>query len=403
MRDQSIPASSSAQPRWTKCLPPDWRNASLLGRLLTSDGPTPILVRDGRALDISKTAPTVAQFLERSSRETAGPDLGPLDDLDLRPAWETDHAALKLLSPIDLQCIKAAGVTFAVSAIERVIEERARGQASEAEAIRAALRERVGSDIRSVRPGSPEARKLKDALIADGLWSQYLEVAIGPDAEVFTKAPILSSVGWGDFIGIRSDSVWNNPEPEIVLVCDRNGHPVGAALGNDVNLRCIEGRSALLLGKAKDNNASCAVGPFIRLFDKTFSLDDVRQAVVRLEIVGEDNYRLEGQSSMSEISRDPLELVGQTIGKHHQYPDGFALFLGTMFAPTDDRGGEGKGFTHKIGDVVRVSSDKLGVLENKVTHCDQAAPWQFGVGDLMRNLAARGLLANCTAKVEAKA
>lgn len=353
--------------------------------------------------DISAVAPTVAQFLNAPSREAAGRDLGQLDEFDLRPAWEQQRAALKLLSPIDLQCIKAAGVTFAVSAVERVIEERARGQSGKAEAIRAGLRERVGSDIRSVKPGSPEAKKLKDALIADGLWSQYLEVAIGPDAEVFTKAPVLSSVGWGDFIGIRSDSVWNNPEPEILLVCDRRGHPVGATLGNDVNLRCIEGRSALLLGKAKDNNASCAIGPFIRLFDETFTIDDVRRAVVRLEVGGEDNYRLEGQSSMAEISRDPLDLVEQTIGKHHQYPDGFVLFLGTMFAPTDDRDGTGSGFTHKLGDIVCVSSDKLGVLENKVTHCDQAAPWQFGVGDLMCNLAARGLLSNSAAKMEAKA
>ncbi|MDE1939961.1 MAG: fumarylacetoacetate hydrolase family protein, partial [Alphaproteobacteria bacterium] len=322
--------------------------------------------------------------------------------LDLRRAWDGSSGRMRLLAPVDLQCIKAAGVTFAVSAVERVIEERARGEASRAEAIRAALRDRVGTDIRSVKPGSPEAKKLKDALIADGLWSQYLEVAIGPDAEVFTKAPTLSSVGWGDWVGVRSDSVWNNPEPEIVLVCDRAGRTLGAALGNDVNLRCIEGRSALLLGKAKDNNASCSIGPFIRLFDDTFALDDVRKAVVRLEVVGEDGYRLEGKSSMTEISRDPLELVGQTIGKHHQYPDGFALFLGTMFAPTDDRGAPGSGFTHKQGDVVRVSSEKLGVLENKVTCCDAAPPWTFGVGDLMCNLASRGLLKGRATGAEVK-
>jgi fumarylacetoacetate (FAA) hydrolase family protein len=297
-----------------------------------------------------------------------------------------------LLSPIDLQCIKAAGVTFAVSAVERVIEERARGEAGKAEQIRAALRDRVGADIRSVKPGSPEAGKLKEALIADGLWSQYLEVAIGPDAEVFTKAPCLSSVGWGAFIGVRSDSVWNNPEPEIVIVCDRKGRALGAALGNDVNLRCFEGRSALLLGKAKDNNGSCAIGPFIRLFDSHFSMDDVRRAVVRLEVDGEDGFKLTGSSSMTLISRDPEELVRQTIGKHHHYPDGFVLFLGTMFAPTEDRDAKGKGFTHHVGDVVRVSSEKLGVLENKVTHCDKAPEWKFGIGDLMANLAGRGLL-----------
>lgn len=379
--------------RLTLHLPQDWQNAVLLGRLQSQDGPTPVLVTGGRLLDVSAFAPTSADFLARWWGEIpAGRDLGPLEDIDFRPAWQDEAGRYRLLAPVDLQCIKAAGVTFAVSAVERVIEERARGEASRAEAIRQALRERVGADIRAVRPGSPEAAKLKEALIADGLWSQYLEVAIGPDAEVFTKAPVLSAVGWGDYVGVRSDSVWNNPEPEVVLACDSKGRALGAALGNDVNLRCIEGRSALLLGKAKDNNASCAVGPFIRLFDGGFTLDDVRKAVVRLEIEGEDDYRLEGKSSMAEISRDPLELAGQTLCKHHQYPDGFVLFLGTMFAPTDDRNGDGKGFTHKPCDIVRVSSEKLGVLENKVTLCEKAPPWRFGIGDLMRNLAGRGLL-----------
>jgi fumarylacetoacetate (FAA) hydrolase family protein len=303
-----------------------------------------------------------------------------------------DGAGLRLLSPFDLQCIKAAGVTFAVSAIERVIEERARGDAAKADSLRAGLRERVGADIRAVKPGSEAAQKLKAVLIADGLWSQYLEVAIGPDAEVFTKSPPLSSVGWGDWIGVRSDSAWNNPEPEVVLACDRTGRILGAALGNDVNLRDIEGRSALLLGKAKDNNASCAIGPFIRLFHDSFGLDDVRRAVVRLQIAGEDGFELEGESSMAQISRDPAELVAQTIGRHHQYPDGFALFLGTMFAPIVDRGAKGLGFTHRIGDVVRVSAERLGTLENKVSTCDKVPPWTFGVAELMKNLSARGLL-----------
>ncbi|HKE93103.1 MAG TPA: fumarylacetoacetate hydrolase family protein [Povalibacter sp.] len=373
-------------------LPPDWRDAVLVGRIQRPDGPTPIVVVHGRARDVSQFAPTVSQLLNRWNGEIPpGQDLGPLEALPISRAFEGD-AQLRLLSPFDLQCIKASGVTFAVSAIERVIEERARGDAARADSLRASLRERIGTDIRSVKPGSDAAKRLKDVLIADGLWSQYLEVAIGPDAEIFTKGPPLSSVGWGDWIGVRSDSAWNNPEPEVVLACDGAGRILGATLGNDVNLRDIEGRSALLLGKAKDNNASSAIGPFIRMFDGRFTLDDVRRAVVRLEITGADNFRLEGSSSMAQISRDPEELVAQTIGRHHHYPDGFALFLGTMFAPIVDRGAPGLGFTHKSDDIVRVSSERLGMLENKVTTCDKAPPWVFGIGELMQNLALRGLL-----------
>jgi fumarylacetoacetate (FAA) hydrolase family protein len=374
-------------------LPQDYRQALLFGRLQTAQGPTPILVRGGRVLDVSGVAPTSSQFLSLPDLEDVdGRDLGPIEALGLRQAWAGGEGPPKLLSPIDLQCVKASGVTFAVSALERVIEERARGDAGASHAIRQTLRETVGGELASVKPGSVQAEQLKAALIAQGLWSQYLEVAIGKDAEIFTKGPPLSSVGWGDFVGVRADSAWNNPEPEIVLVCDREGRVRGASLGNDVNLRDLEGRSALLLGKAKDNNASCAIGPFIRLFDDRFSLDDVRRAEVNLEIEGEDGFALQGSSSMGLISRDPLELVGQTIGANHQYPDGFALFLGTMFAPIQDRDAPGQGFTHKSGDVVRISADRLGVLENKVTTCDQAPPWRFGLGDLMRNLASRGLL-----------
>ncbi len=371
-------------------LPLDWRDATLVGRLDRGDGPTPIVVSAGRVIDVSSAAPTVSSLLESWRGAPSGRDLGDISELGLKPAWVGADLP-RLLAPIDLQCVKAAGVTFAVSAVERVIEERARGDYARAQAIRDTLKDRVGSDIRAAKPGSPQAARLKAALIADGLWSQYLEVAIGPDAEIFTKSPILSSVGWGDFIGIRSDSDWNNPEPEVVIVCDSDGRARGAALGNDVNLRDFEGRSALLLGKAKDNNASCSIGPLIRMFDDGFTMDDIRKAVLELDVVGRDNYRLEGRSSMAEISRDPLELVRQAMSEH-QYPDGFVLFLGTLFAPIQDRDTAGRGFTHKEGDVVRVSTPRLGVLENRVTTSLSAPPWTFGVGSLMQNLAARGLL-----------
>ena len=363
------------------CLPSDSSVGHFLGRAQTPDGPVVLAIREGRLFDLTSDSASAAGAVARRAFG-GGTDLGPVED-GLPLGWS-------LLSPIDLQCIKASGVTFALSAIERVIEERARGDAARASAIRGELEDKVGAGIRSVVPGSEDAAQLKRVLIEAGMWSQYLEVAIGPDAEIFSKSPVLSSIGHGAPIGVRSDSHWNNPEPEVVLVCDPHGEIVGAALGNDVNLRDFEGRSALLLSKAKDNNASCAIGPFIRLLDDGFTLDDVRSAVVELEIDGPDGYRLEGRNDMTQISRDPLDLVDQCLSEHH-YPDGFVLFCGTLFAPTQDRDEPGAGFTHRLGDRVTIRSDRIGTLVNSVTTSRDAPAWETGIGAFVRNLASRGL------------
>jgi fumarylacetoacetate (FAA) hydrolase family protein len=354
----------------TEILPADYKSGQFIGRAQSPAGPCVIAIHEGRLFDLTEEV-------------GGGRDLGPVEG-GLPEGWT-------LLSPIDLQCVKACGVTFAVSAIERVIEERARGDSAKAAEIRDGLEARIGAGIRSVVPDSAEAAELKQLLIAEGMWSQYLEVAIGPDAEVFSKSPVLSTVGSGAEIGVRSDSAWNNPEPEVVLAVDPRGEVVGATLGNDVNLRDFEGRSALLLSKAKDNAASCAVGPFIRLFDDGFTIDDVRQANVDLTIEGTDGYRLEGTNVMAEISRDPLDLVAQTMSEHH-YPDGFVLFCGTLFAPTQDRDTPGGGFTHKVGDVVTIASRRLGKLVNTVTTSRDAPAWETGIAAFARNLAQRGLI-----------
>jgi len=366
-------------------LPTDVAVAVLAGRLLRSDGPVIVLIRDGRVEDVTRFAPTMADLIDADDPLALhGDEIGTVEEL-------VAGSLGLVLAPVDVQVIKAAGVTFALSAIERVIEERARGDHREAAAIRGKLEQKIGGAIRSVKPGSPEAAQLKSALLEEELWSQYLEVAIGPDAEIFTKTALLASVGTGVPIGVRSDSHWNNPEPEVVLAVNSRGEIKGATLGNDVNLRDFEGRSALLLSKAKDNNASCAIGPFVRLFDDRFTLDNVRSAEVALEIEGEDGFTLEGRSEMAQISRDPTDLVTQAMSEHH-YPDGFMLFLGTLFAPVEDRDEPGRGFTHKVGDRVRISSPRLGALENVVRTSRDAPAWSFGVRDLMRNLAGRGLL-----------
>jgi fumarylacetoacetate (FAA) hydrolase family protein len=319
-----------------------------------------------------------------------GTALGSLAEIAGAPVG--DPGRTHFLAPCDLQAIKACGVTFARSMVERVIEERAAGDPLKAEAVRARVGAAIGDSLRDIRPGSLAAARVKAALIAEGLWSQYLEVGIGPDAEVFNKAQVLSSVGPGADVGLHPDSRWNNPEPEVVLAVSSRGRIVGATLGNDVNLRDIEGRSALLLPKAKDNNASCAIGPMIRLFDAGFGLDAVRAAELTLTVEGPEGYALTGHSSMKEISRDPEDLVAQTIGRHHQYPDGFMLFLGTLFAPTDDRDVPGEGFTHRLGDRVTIAAPGLGRLVNIVRLSTDCPEWTFGAAALMRNLSARALL-----------
>ena len=383
-----------------KCLPGDGCAGTLIGRVwLPDEGPAVVLLRDDGVFDISRTAPTVAGLLNEPDSvailATTPRDrrIGTLAEiLENSGAEARDPTRPWFVAPIDLQAIKAAGVTFIRSLLERVVEEQARGNPARAAEVRSSLAAEIGGDLAAVQPGSAEAERLKAALQKRGMWSQYLEVGIGPDVEIFTKCQPMASIGIGAEIGLHPSSVWNNPEPEIVLAVNAAGRIVGATLGNDVNLRDFEGRSALLLAKAKDNNGSCAIGPFLRLFDRTFSLEDARRAEVALQVRGTEGYVLNGHSSMTMISRDPAEIVAQAIGPTHQYPDGFVLFLGTMFAPIDDRDAPGQGFTHKTGDIVTVSSPKLGALVNRVGRSDKIPPWEFGALALMRNLAGRGLL-----------
>jgi len=382
-------------------LPADHAHAVLVGRawLPEAGGPTVVRVTADGVFDLSAIAPTMSELLEVDGAAATIRAAGALPRIAATAAALANSAAAGrdervpwFLAPCDLAAIKAAGVTFVSSMLERVIEEQARGDPAKAEAVRKAVVAIIGDDLSRVRPGSPEAARLKDALIAQRVWSQYLEVGIGPDAEIFTKSQPMSAVGTGADIGIHPKSEWNNPEPEIVLAVNSRGRIAGATLGNDVNLRDFEGRSALLLGKAKDNNASCAIGPFIRLFDERFGIDDVRRAKLAMRVDGPEGFTLDGESSMAMISRDPEDLVAQAIGPNHQYPDGFVLFLGTMFAPTKDRHAPGQGFTHAVGDVVTVTTPALGVLVNRVERSDRIAPWTLGASALMRNLARRRLI-----------
>lgn len=376
---------------------PKATDALLVGRMEVPDvGPVLVAVRGDELVDITaEVGPTMSDLLDRADvaavvRSASGGERWPLADV-LAASLNRTAGRPRLLSPVDLSALKAAGVTFARSMVERVVEERAKGDPHRA----LELRDRLGDTIEAAthaRPGSPEAAAIKEQLVAEGLWSQYLEVGIGPDPEIFTKGQPMSSVGVGAYIGVLERSTWNNPEPEVVLLCTSDGRAVGATLGNDVNLRDFEGRSALLLAEAKDNNASCALGPFIRLFADDFGIGDLRESDVELRIVGEDGFDLQAVSHVAEMSRTFDELVGHCHGAHHQYPDGFVLFTGTMFAPTQDRGTPGEGFTHHLRDQVIISNPALGALVNEVTTAEQAPPWTVGVRALVRNLLDRGLL-----------
>lgn len=390
----------SWMPDTTTALPVDRDDAVLVGRVWQPEvgGPTPVVLVGDEVRALDRRYPTMRDLLETddpatAARAEAGPVVGSIDEVLANSAFDRrDPGTPWLLAPHDLQAVKAAGVTFAVSMIERVIEERARGDHEAAAELRALIADRIGGDLRGVVPGSKRAGELKQLLIQEGIWSQYLEVGIGPDAEIFTKGQPLSTVGMGAAIGVLSSSTWNNPEPEVAVAVSSRGQIVGATLANDVNLRDIEGRSALLLGKAKDNNASGSTGPFIRLFHGGFDLDSVRTMSVSVSVSGQDGFTMSATSDMSLISRDPVDLVGQLMGAHHQYPDGAMLMMGTMFAPIDDRDAPGMGFTHKREDVVTIRSERLGSLVNVVRHSEECEPWSFGVRDLMSNLARRGLL-----------
>jgi fumarylacetoacetate (FAA) hydrolase family protein len=379
-------------------LPADRAAATLVGRVHdpAEAGPAVVAVRGDELVDLTGVTPTLTDLLEHPdpaglARTAAGRGSWPL--AQVLDNTLTGGAGPRLLAPADLQVLKAAGVTFVKSMLERVIEERAGGDVRRSAEIRTQVEQAIGGTLAAIAPGSEQASAVKEVLVRDGLWSQYLEVGLGPDPEIFTKAPLLAAVGVGAEVGIAAGSEWNNPEPEVALAIRSDGRIVGVTLGNDVNLRDVEGRSALLLPKAKDNNASAALGPFLRIFDDGFGLDDVRALDVRLEVVGEDGFVLDGRSSMREISRDPQDLARAALGRHHQYPDGLILYTGTLFAPTEDRGAPGKGFTHHVGDVVRISTPKLGTLVNRVARSEECPEWTFGVRALLANLTARGLLA----------
>lgn len=380
---------SASAAQLTEVLPVDADRAVLVGRVWDSEsgGPRPVRVHGENVYDLFDVAPTVSGLLELEDvaqvvAGTAGTPRWRLGDL-IEASLARRHEHPHLLAPVDLQVLKACGVTFVDSMIERVIEERSQGDPARAAEVRESLTGALHAGIDTVEPGSPAAEHVKQVFLAQGMWSQYLEVGLGPDPEVFTKAPVLASVGYGAQIGIPGFSTWNNPEPELVLLVDSRGRARGCTLGNDVNLRDVEGRSALLLGMAKDNTASSALGPFVRLFDGSFTLDTVREERITLSVQGTDGYLLEGENNVARLSRSFERLIQAAHGAHHQYPDGFALFTGTLFAPTQDRDAPGEGFTHKMGDCVRISSEHLGALQNEVAPTETVPRWEFGLRSLL--------------------
>jgi len=493
-------------------LPKDWKEGTFVGRVWRADVNGPSVVKldnEGYLVDITTSFPTVSALCEQENpaeavKAVTGERIGKLSDILATTARHTKKDDKPyLLSPIDLHAVKAAGVTFAESLVERVVEKMAGGDRDKALGIRigvlsdiatilkkdgalqtlAVLRQRydalqgqadngealrtLGVEVAQLRsesinfketpPGSKPALQIRDLLImkfaafkideavhkyanddpaaaelvraqltrrfkqvtdavnsgkeegfsdatlkeirdflsglGTGAGKSYIEVGLGPKAEIFTKAQPMSSVGHGADAGYLEESKWNNPEPEVVLVTNSRKEIVGAALGNDVNHRDIEGMSELLLGECKDQNASCAVGPFIRLIDKTsFKQEDIDTMKVEVHVKGTDGFELYSDSSMEKISRKPEELVNQMF-KQHQYPDGAVLFCGTMFSPVKDRDEPTKGFTHKVGDHVTIRSDKLGSLTNRMDYTQNVEPWIYGVGKLMQNLAERGVFA----------
>jgi len=378
-------------------LPSDGYAGTLVGRALfpgVFPGPCVVAIREDGVHNISGTVPTMAQLLnapnplatlQRALRNCVY--LGPLESL-LENSTPSTHDPLKpyLLTPIDLQAVKAVGLTFVNGLLQRFADDNG-GAATVAKMEKAA-----GVALGKILPGSEEAARLRTALMEDGLWNDTLEVGFGPDVELFTKAQPLSAVGTGAEIAVLPTSKQTFAEPEVVLMLNADGKICGATLGCDMTARDVEARSLLLLGRAKDQNATCAVGPFIRLFDQTFSLPNVQGMNLTYAFEGADDAVFTDTGSMDQIGRGLITLARQVVNEHHGYPDGVALFTGCMFKAPSSRGASDTPFTHQVGDVVIIKASPLGTLINRVNTTDKVRPWSFGMSDLMANLANRQLL-----------